>query len=306
MVQCRQGLVRQIGWSIASILSRSWDEGGGSICGYALWPSRRVDSEVTHTPAWTRGHCQHVIQETTKLETHLGHSCSICFRGRPRFPVFSGSPFHTTLSSTDITGRTFLQVIHVGRSFPSTPLGPSCGFFASASDASASVGTMGRRLSDRPSNSGSSFPFPLRSPTSAVDVRAEAGPLPLRSCIGVVRRDAAEVASPRARRREEERRVGPSTVDPLSEVRGGVSSWRTAEAERELVARALSLPLSVLMLVQTPSMSDIVRAFRERVDIINAGVVLRGVDAAEAEQLSSGNVSVSGVRIPVRFEGPAR
>lgn len=224
MVQCRQGLMRQIGWSIASILSRSWDEGGCSIGGYALWPSGRVDSEVTHTPAWTRGPCQHVIQETMKLEAHLGHSCSICFRGLPRFPVFSGSPFHTTLSSTDITGRTFLQVIHVGRSFPSTPRGPSCGFFASASDASTSVGTMGRRLSDRPSNSGSSFPFPLRSPTSAVDARAEAGALPLRSCIGVGRRDIAEVTSPRARRREEERRVGPSAVDPLSEVRGGVSS----------------------------------------------------------------------------------
>ena len=72
------------------------------------------------------------------------------------------------------------------------------------------------------------------------------------------------------------------------------------------MARALSLPLSVVMLAQTLSISDIARAFRERVDIMNAGVVFRGVDTAEAEQLSSGNVSVSGVRIPVRFEGPAR
>ena len=69
------------------------------------------------------------------------------------------------------------------------------------------------------------------------------------------------------------------------------------------MARALSLPLSVLVLAQTLSISDTARAFRERMDMENEGVILHGVDAAE---FSPGKVSVSGVRIPVRFEGPAR
>ena len=38
---------------------------------------------------------------------------------------------------------------------------------------------------------------------------------------------------------------------------------------------------------------------------MNAGVVLRGVDVAETEPFSSGRVSVSGVRRPVQFDGPA-
>ena len=107
-------------------------------------------------------------------------------------------------------------------------------------------------------------------------------------------RDSEDGISPRARKRED---MGPCA---LSDVRGGVSSGRTVEAERDLAARTFPLPVA-LPLVEALSSSGAARAFCTRVAMMKvvAEVAFRGVDVAEAKQLSGTKVSVSGVRRPI-------